>query len=110
MTLYGVNDDLEKIGRYFGLDANRFKVVGLSIYETENFYVSLICIDKSKSTDTKEHLVKMSMDINDSKNVLDTIFKRFHVGLHDKHDNKYRHMDYNEEVSFSDFHQTEEEI
>ena len=97
-------DDLDTIGKHFGLDHNRFKIVGLSISGIENFHISLICIDKSRSTDEKEHIVSMSLDLDEEQSILDIIFKRFHVLIHDKFDKKYRELDYDEEVRFDEFH------
>ena len=102
-------DDLESIGRYFNLNAERFKIVGLSLYGTDGFYVSLICVDKERSTDQREHVVSMSCDIDDEKEILDILFKRLHIVLHDKFDDKYPNLKYDEEVNFSDFHETEGE-
>jgi hypothetical protein len=103
------SDDLETIGRYFNLNAERFKIVGLSLYGTDGFYISLICVDKEKSTEQKEHIVSMSCDIDNEKEILDILFKRLHIVLYDKFDEKYPNLNYDEEVNFSDFHETEEE-
>jgi hypothetical protein len=101
-------DDLKTIGQYFKLDDNRFKIVGLSIYGTENFHVSLICVDKEKSSEFKEHIVSMRCDIDNEKEILDILFKRLQIVLHDKFDDKYPSLNYLEEVNFRDFHETEE--
>lgn len=102
-------DDLESIGKYFNLDESRFKIVGLSIYGTNEFSISLICIDKNKSSDKKEHLVSMLCEVDDEKEILDILFKRLHLVLYDRFDDKYVNMDYDSEVRFSDYHHEEEE-
>ena len=102
-------DDLKGLVKYFNLDEDRFKIVGLSIYGTDNFYISLICVDKEKSTEEKEHIVSMSYDIEDEKDILNILFKRLHIVLHDKFDEKYANIKYDEEVRYSDFHKTEDE-
>ena len=51
----------------------------------------------------------MSIEIEDEKKILDILLKRLHIVLHDKFDDKYSNMEYDEEVSFSDFHDTEDE-
>jgi hypothetical protein len=102
-------DNLQGIAKYFKLDENRFKIVGLSIYGTENQYISMICVDLEKSTDDNEHIVSMSYDVEGFKPVLDHLFKRLHIMLHDRHDKKYINLDYVEEVNYSDYHETEEE-
>lgn len=102
-------DDLESFGKYFKIDESRFKVIGISIYGTDNFYISFLCVDKQKSTDTKEHLVSMSIDIENEKDILDFLFKRLHIVLHSKFDSKYPNLKYDEEISYNDFHETDGE-
>lgn len=102
-------EDLETIGKFFKLDETRFKIVALSIYGVEDFYISLICVDKEKSTEENEHIVSMSVDIDNEKEILGILFKRLHIVLHDKFDDKYVNREYDEEVRYSDFHKTEDE-
>ncbi len=102
-------DDLNSIAKYFKLDRDRFKIVGLSIYGTENFRVSLICVDNQRSTEEKEHIVKMSLEIEDEKEILDIIFKRLNIVLHNQFEREYIEKDYDEEARFSDFHNNPEE-
>lgn len=101
-------DNLESIGKYFNLDENRFKIVGISIYGTNEFSISLICIDIERSTDKKEHIVSMLCEVDDEKEILDILFKRLHIVLYDKFDDKYVNMDYDSEVRFSDYHDIKE--
>ncbi|MES2063558.1 MAG: hypothetical protein V4456_16645 [Bacteroidota bacterium] len=100
-------DYLESFGKYFKIDENKFEVVGISIYGTDEFYISLICIDKQKSTPDKEHIVSMSIEINEPREILDFLFKRLHIVLHGKFDEKYKDLSYDEEVRYSDFHETD---
>ena len=100
-------DNLESFGKYFKIDENRFKVVGISIYGTENFYISLLCIDKKKSTEKKEHIINMSVNIETEKEILHILFKRLHIVLHSRFDKLYPNLDYDEEVRYEDFHETE---
>ena len=51
----------------------------------------------------------MSCDVEDKKDIIDILFKRLNIVLHDKFDNKYPNLDYDEEVNYSDFHETDEE-
>jgi hypothetical protein len=107
--LRGVHgDNLERIGKYFNLDENRFKIVGISIYGTNEFSISLICIDLERSTDKKEHIVSMLCEVDDEKEILDILFKQLHIVLYDKFDDKYVNMDYDSEVRFSDYHDIKE--
>ncbi|MDO9581044.1 MAG: hypothetical protein Q7J06_10855 [Bacteroidales bacterium] len=101
-------DNLESIGKYFNLDENRFKIVGISIYGTNEFSISLICIDLERSTDKKEHIVSMLCEVDDEKEILDILFKQLHIVLYDKFDVKYVNMDYDSEVRFSDYHDIKE--
>jgi hypothetical protein len=102
-------DHLESIGKYFKLDEKRFKIVGLSIYGTENIYISLICVDKTKSTLDKEHIVTMSIDLDKEKQILPILFKRLHIVLHDNFDSKYSKLEYDESVNYEEFHSNDDE-
>lgn len=97
-------DKLSAFAKYFKLDENRFKIVGLSIYGTDSKYVSLICVDKDKSSEDKEHIVSMSYDLEDEKLVLDHLFKRLHIVIHDGYDKKYSELECDEEINYSDYH------
>ena len=103
------SDDLKSIGQHFGLNHERFEIIGLSIYGTSDFFISLICIDKERSDENNEHIVSMSVEHKEGNDILDSLFKRLHIVLHNKFDHKYHKIDYTEEVNFSDFHETEEE-
>lgn len=98
-------DTLKSIGRYFKLNEKRFDIIGLSIYGTDDFSISLLCVDKSKSKDGQEHIVSMMYDIGDDKENFDILFKRLHIVLHERFDEKYPELQYIEEVRFSDFHE-----
>jgi hypothetical protein len=102
-------DSLDSFRKYFKIDETRFKVVGISIYGTDSFYISFLCVDKQRSTEEKEHLVSMSIDINNEKEILDFLFKRLHIVLHSKFDDKYPRLKYDEDVNYSDYHETENE-
>lgn len=102
-------DTLKSIGRYFKLDEKRFDIIGLSIYGTVDFSISLLCVDKNKSKEGQEHIVSMMYDIGDDKENLDILFKRLHIVLHERFDEKYPELRYNEEVRYSDFHETPED-
>lgn len=103
------SDDLKSIGEHFGLNHDRFEIIGLSIYGTSDFFISLICVDKERSDENNEHIVSMSVEHKEGNEILDTLFKRLHIVLHNKFDEKYPNLDYNEEVNFGDFHETQEE-
>jgi len=97
-------NDLEVIGRFFKLDETRFKMVGLSIYGTGRSRISLICVDNEQSKNGKDHIVKMSVDVEDEQRILDILFKRLHILLFNRHDKKYPELEYDEEVRYDEFH------
>ncbi len=101
-TKYG--DSLSSFGKFFKINEDRFKVVGISVYGTEEFYISLICVDKQRSNEEKEHIVSMSIEIENEKEILNFLFKRLHIVLHSRFDDKYSKLDYDEEVNYEDFH------
>jgi len=97
-------DNLDSYAKYFKIDQERFKIIGISIYGTENFYISFICVDNERSTPQKDYIVKMSIEIEEKKDILDFLFKRLHIVLHSKFDTKYPTLGYDEEVNYEDFH------
>ena len=97
-------DALESFAKFFKVDSNRFKIIGISIYGTENFYISLLCVDKKRSSEQKEHIVSMSIEIENEKEVMNFLFKRLHIVLHSRFDKKYPNLEYDEEVRYEDFH------
>lgn len=98
-------DDMETYGKYFKIDEVRFEVLGLSIYGTDHSLVSLICKDKKRSTTNRDYIVKMSVDIEDPSRILKLLFKRIHILLHDKHNESFKHLGYDEEADYDDFHE-----
>lgn len=97
-------DKIKSITNYFKIDLDRFKPIGITIYGTEKFYISILCIDKVKSTDKKEYIVNMSIDIENKKDIIDILFKRLHIVLYDRFETKYDKIDYDEEVNYNEFH------
>ena len=98
---------LRSIGEYFKVDETRFTVVGISIWGTNNFDISLKCVDKQKSTEDKEHIVDMSVSNESKKDILSTLFKRLHIVLHSQSDNKYPNLECSEGVNYNDYHKAE---
>lgn len=47
-------------------------------------------------------------DLSDNKENLSKLFKLLHIVLHEKFDEKYKELPYNEEVRFSDFHESDD--
>ena len=54
------------LAKCFNLNQERFTPIGISIYGTDGFYISLLCFDKEKSTDQKEHIIKNN-NFNENK-------------------------------------------
>lgn len=100
---------ISSIGEYFDVDQERFKVVGVSVSGICDFNVTLICVDKEKSTTIKEHIVKMVMNLDEDgqKAMLKLLFKRVNVMLFDAGETHYPTLECDEEIAFSDFHKVE---
>jgi len=96
------SNDLTQLANFFKINQERFEVIGISVYGTEDFYVSFICVDKEKSTPEKDHIVKLYID-EEYKDILSLLFKRLEIVLYGKFDNKYPSIDDYEEVRLSDF-------
>lgn len=95
------DNDLQELLDYFKIDKNRYRIFGISLYGTSDFHSKLICVDKVKSTDMKKHIVTIRIDSNE-ENMLDLLFKRFHVVLFERFNDKYHELDYDEEISLED--------
>ncbi|UTX46667.1 hypothetical protein [Chryseobacterium sp. MA9] len=105
-TNYG-GDTLDSFANFFKLDKERFKIIGISFYGTRKFSISLLCVDLELSTDEKEHIVSMMMDWDQERSPLDILFKRLDIVLHQKYDERYSSLNYDEEVRYSDFHEND---
>jgi hypothetical protein len=95
---------LDTIAKHFKLDTERFKIVGLSIYGTDEFDVSFLCIDLQESTAEKEVIVNLSMSTLDNPITLDVLFKRLHIVLHNRFDDKYLNptLEYDKELTLDE--------
>ncbi|MDR0229758.1 MAG: hypothetical protein LBI72_11955 [Flavobacteriaceae bacterium] len=102
---------ISSIGEYFDVNEEKFKVVGISLEGIENFKVALICLDKLKSSEGRDHLVKMEMDLDaeGQKRMLNLLFKRLNFVLYNTEDENYANLSVNEVVKFEEFHQFEVE-
>lgn len=98
--------DIESLGKYFGIDTNRFETIGISISGVKNKFISLYCKDKNRHESSKEFITKMAVPISeeDKNDILEILFKRLHLVLHSKFDDDFEHLDYHEESHFEDFH------
>jgi hypothetical protein len=109
---YDGGNGFSNVSKYFGLDEQRFNLVGISIYGTKKFGLQLICVDKDKSSDEKEHIVMLSHPLRNKKEreeLLDILFKHLNIILYDGDNMKYssiRREDH-EQAEFYDFHETE---
>ncbi|MGG5505253.1 MULTISPECIES: hypothetical protein [unclassified Myroides] len=101
---------ISSIGEYFGVDQERFKVVGVSLQGIQDFELTMLCVDKVKSTPFKEHLVKMQFDLDaeGQKRMLGLLFKRLNVVLFDSGEEDYENDNYDEVVNYADHHEKEE--
>lgn len=99
---------ISSIGEYFNVDKNRFKVVGVSLQGIENFELTLLCVDKEKSSiQEKDVLVKMRFDLDaeGQRKMLGLLFKRLNVVLFNSDDdNHLNHSDFDEIINYSDYH------
>ena len=74
------------------------------------FFLSFICVDKNQSTNQKEYIVSMSIDLSDEEDdesncITNTLFKRLHIVLYNKNDNHYSSLPIDSEGTYEDFHQ-----
>lgn len=102
-------DTLKSIAQHLGLNQDRFELIGISVNGVDDFSVSLLCVDKQQQKDGRDLIVSMMFDGDKERVKLDSLFKRLEIVLHEKHDDVYLPLDSDNEVRFSDFHETEEE-
>lgn len=97
-------NSLESISKHFNLDTTRFRLVGVSIYGTANFHLALRCVDLEKTTNEKEYIVDLSIDLG-GKNPFDLLFKRLYISLHGAHEEKYLdpELDSDTEAEFGEY-------
>ncbi|MCS4237724.1 hypothetical protein M2306_002226 [Myroides gitamensis] len=100
---------ISSIGEYFGVDQERFRVVGVSLQGIQDFELTMLCVDKEKSTPFKDHLVKMQFDLDaeGQKQMLGLLFKRLNVVLFDSGEENLDSDNYDEIVNYADHHQKE---
>ena len=105
---YGFKEQsLSEIADSFGINRQRFELIGLSLYGPGDFSLSFLCLDLEKSTDEKEHIVSMMFDV-EKEDILNLLFERLSIVLHAKYDEKYPILEYNEEIRYTDFHEVDE--
>lgn len=97
---------ISSIGEYFDIDQNRFKVVGVSLTGINDFKVTLVCVDREKSTPNKEHIVNMTLELDaqGQKEMLGLLFKRLNIVLFDAGEKHYSALECDEEVTFEEYH------
>ncbi len=79
---------LEELADYFAIDKEKLTVVGVSIYGTKKFSVSFICVDKEKSKNGEEYIVKVDIG-KEHENILEKMFNSLSIVLYNKTDSKY---------------------
>ena len=76
----------ETIAKIANLDTERYTLLGISLYGTEDMDVTLICRDNKDSTPEKEILV----DITPANTItVEQLFKRLHVTINISGNGKY---------------------
>lgn len=77
----------EFLNAEIGEEATRFDPIGASFYSgySDYFSLSIICIDKSKSTENSPHIVKISFAKDFTYSEFFNLFKRFNVIITKKH-------------------------
>lgn len=86
-----------------GVDTERYEAVGASFFAgySDYFSASIICVDKQKSTEQKEHIVSISFENEFTKEQFFDLFKRFEVIVTKRFGN-YENLEIDEEMTFDD--------
>ena len=95
---------LADVAEYLKLDTNKLELVGLSFYGVVNRSISLICVDKERSTEEKEYLVTVMIDREGDERVdIRDVIERLHVLVFDKRDERYLDQEIDREMRLSDY-------
>lgn len=81
----------------FNIDSEIYEVVGIELYGIKEPSLSLICEDKSKSTDLKKHITKI--DISSIKFKIEDILEGLHIVLYKNDDEIYKDLNPDEEIT-----------
>lgn len=90
------------IAEEIGLNRERFRIVGVRLHGISETSITLICLDRERSTDDNDYMVEMHMD--EGEDLTTGIFDRFNVVLYDRFDTRFTDIDEIHEVNFLDFH------
>ena len=73
--------NLEDFLKSKGFDTERFRPIGANFYSgySSFFSASIICVDKKKSTEEKEHLTSIGLNNELTRDEFFDLFKRFNV-------------------------------
>lgn len=100
------HNKLSELADFFKIDKNKYKLVGISIYDVSDFIISLLCVDLYKSSEGQEYLVKIMVNYN-NPDIMTKLFKNLHIVLFEKHDTKYSDLKFNEGFSIDLAEETE---
>lgn len=101
--------DLNKYLASRGIDTDRYEAIGVSFYTRYNdfFSASFICIDRKKSTQSNQFIIKINFETEFDKDEFFALFKRFKIVIATKHLN-YSEIEVKEEINFDETSLNEE--
>ncbi|NVO03768.1 MAG: hypothetical protein HXX09_13810 [Bacteroidetes bacterium] len=82
----GNDNNLQDILEDYNLEKEKYKVIGININGVSEIEISLICIDKSKSTKENDYLVELKIE-RGAITILEDYFKKLRIILFE--DSKY---------------------
>lgn len=101
---YGTKDfSLEGLSSKLGIDKNKLKLIGISVYGIDKMWIELICEDLLKSSEKGEpHIVKINPPDKYQHNMR-SFFKYFKVVLYSKYDEINPSIETIKESSWEDY-------
>lgn len=87
---------LHSLAENYGIDTEKYKVIGLTTYGTEDLILTFLCIDNQQSTDDRKHIT--SINIKDGVEFSD-LFKNMSIVLFSKYHQSLSGCEIDEEIS-----------
>lgn len=91
------------------VNTEKYEAIGAEFYcgYSDFFSISIICVDKERSTNGNRHLVNIEFEKELTKDEFFDLFKRFNVVITQKYGN-YEHLEIEESITFDDREEDEE--
>ncbi len=94
------DSNLQYFADKFGIDSQKFKIVGLELYGVKDPRLCLICENLLKSTESKSFISKI--EIQSETFDIEDILEGLHIVLYKNFDERYSKLNVDEELRIED--------